>query len=159
MATIDGVVKAKTHKPFGYGILVNDKWYNSKEDPGCEKGDSVSFDDGGRNYIQGLVKTAYAAPSAPKAPYTPGARGTGGGYNRGVFPVPKSGDGSRSIVRQNALTNAIATLAIVRESTKTAITVDQAVTMVFQIARQYEAYSAGDIDVEAAKAVEDLDVV
>jgi hypothetical protein len=156
MSTVNGYVKAKSSNKFGYGILVNDKWYNSKDEPSCAKGDYVTFDDGGKNYINGLSKTtAPAGSSADKPSYA----SKSGGYNRGVFPVPKMGDGARSIIRQNALTNAVATVSMVMSSGITAkVTEDKLVEMVFKIARQYEAYSAGDIDAEAAKAVESYDV-
>ena len=154
---INGTVEAKSFNPkFGsYGMLVDGKWYNSKYEIKAEKGDEVEFDDGGKNYIKGLKVVSSggdSATSSASGPSTP-ARSVGGGYgNRGKFPIGKD-DGQRSIIRQNSLARAIEAL----EATDllTGIDPNDLVSTIISTARLFEAYSAGDIDREAAEAIND----
>lgn len=76
MAMVNGVVEGVSTKFEGkVGILVNGKWYNTKTEwapsPLPNKGDNVSFDDGGKNFIKKLKVTG-GAPAA----------GSGGGYGK-----------------------------------------------------------------------------
>ena len=78
MAAVNGVVEvAMNPNKFGkFSILVNDNWYNTKPewlDNKPEKGDVVSFDDGGKKYIKGLKITG---------------KGEGGGTS--TYSAPKS---------------------------------------------------------------------
>jgi hypothetical protein len=59
MAQVSGVVEAYSTKFDKWSIMVNDKWYNTKQEwapKGVElttlKGVEVEFDDGGKNYIK-----------------------------------------------------------------------------------------------------------
>ena len=144
MATISGVVKAKSSNRFGHGMLIEDKWYNSKFPIDVEKGDTVEFDDGGKNYIKGLKKFGSGATSntGSSAPVPGGV----GGRFRGAFPIPPN-DGSRSIVRQNSVTNAV-NLVSAMLAAKRVKEGEDLVSHVFAIAREFEKYSAGDIDAE-----------
>lgn len=80
-----------------------------------------------------------AAPAAPRS---------GGGFSRGSFPVPIT-DGSRSIIRQNSITNAV---AIVDMIPKTNDNPEDIAVQVVGVARILEAYSSGDMDAEEAEA-------
>jgi len=98
-----GQVAVVTKNRYGYGMKIegNDNWFNSKFEIGASKGDFVTFDDGGKNYINGLEKTA-GGVSTPA--------GGGGSGNQ----VPSGGGHDKrqtSIVRQNAITNANAFFA------------------------------------------------
>jgi len=119
-------------------------------------GDNVSFrfaekdGSGGIVYknLQGrITKTAAGATvaAAPASAATP-ARSYGG---KGVFPVPLD-DGSRAIIRQNALTNArelvCKTLA---DGGKIS---PKVIETVIDIAKQFESYTSGDIERFAAEA-------
>src|SRR5512139_1975412 len=108
MATVSGTVKAKSANKFGFGIMVNDKWYNSKFELACNKGDEVVFDDGGKTYVRDLKVTTAGSGGTSSVGSPVASKGASGvGYARGVFPIPTN-DGSRAIVRQNSITNAVA---------------------------------------------------
>jgi len=153
MGNVTGVVKAKSKKSaYGtYGINVNDKWYNSKYEIKAEKGDEVTFDDGDKNYCSKLkvVSSGGGVPSA--------STGSGGGgssrpnYSRGKFPIDP-GDGQRSIIRQNALTNAIKAVEL---SGEVPSELNDIIPMIIDTARNFESYTAGDLDREAAKQLGD----
>ena len=153
MSTVNGVVKAKSANKFGFGIMVNDKWYNSKYEIGCDKGDEVEFDDGGKAYVREL-KVTKAGGGAPTGGGSPMAsKGAGGtGYARGVFPLAAN-DGSRSIVRQNSITNAVALYNKLREGSPVEDE-ESAAYSVINIARIFEKYSSGDLDAELTAQID-----
>lgn len=66
MATVTGTIEAVSHKFGKFGINVDGQWYNTKQEwapnPEPSKGDTVSFDDGGKNFIKKL-KVVGGAPS------------------------------------------------------------------------------------------------
>jgi hypothetical protein len=98
------------------------------------------------NSVQLLAKgegapTATPAPTPPspsKAPYSPPTR---------PFPIPAL-HGDRAIVRQNSLTNAVNLLREDKETIK--LTPDDRANLVINVARMFEAYSCGDLDMEQA---------
>ena len=152
MSTVTGVVKAKSANKFGFGIMVNDKWYNSKYEINVDKGDEVEFDDGGKSYVRDIKVTKSGGGATATSGSTMASKGSGGtGYARGAFPIPAN-DGSRAIVRQNSITNAVALyngLTIPFES------MEESAYAVINIARIFEKYSAGDIDAELTKQIEE----
>lgn len=133
--------------------------------PDLTVGDSVSFQytekEGNGKFagvmfknIKGRV-TKMTTPLPATASAT--AVTTGRFGNKGVFPVPVT-DGSRSIIRQNSVTNATAIMtAILGEQTKTAKWEDKMAqaeaiaNAVVDVARILESYSAGDVDLEEAE--------
>lgn len=138
MSIVTGLVQAKSKTKFGYGILVADKWYNSKYDIRCDKGDTVEFEDGGRNYCNKLKVTGRAEFEAPSAPSESAA----------LSDASKpSINNHRTIIRQNALSHATA-IAIANKKTK-AITPEE----VIALARTLEGYSSGDDDMAEAEAL------
>ena len=154
MSNVTGIVKAKSANKFGFGIMVNDKWYNSKYEITCNKGDEVSFDDGGKAYVKDLsIVSAGKGAAAVSTASAAGKAVAGGGYSRGVFPVPGN-DGSRSIIRQNSITNATVPVTTMI-SNKMIKESDSLVSTIIGIAREFEKYSSGDIDVELQKVIED----
>lgn len=155
MTTVTGTVKAKSTNKFGYGIMVNDKWYNSKEAIPCNKGDEVEFDDGGKAYVRSLKVTKATDTSAVSSSSPVASKGsTGASFNRGVFPIPAN-DGSRSIVRQNSLTNALKYAECFFPKLGTGERADSYVWAIIDIARQFEKYSSGDIDTEVSKTIDE----
>ena len=157
MGQVTGIIEAKTGKSkYGtYGILVNGSWYNSKFEIKANKGDSVTFDDGGKNYVKGLKASGSGGDTAAAKT----TASSTGGRSFGKFPIPEL-DGQRAIIRQNAVTNANSFLATESVSLDSdPITVDRLI----EVARQIEAYTAGDLDamaaeslIEAATAPEDM---
>lgn len=150
MATVTGIVEAASKNKYGYGIMVNGGWYNSKWEIKASKGDEVEFDDGGKTYVQKLriVKAADGGSTAPVG----SKASTGNTSYRGVFPLAPN-DGSRSIVRQNALTNS--TNLLLGLSVGKDLKVDDAIKTILKIAREFEYYTSGDVDSDAKKAIEE----
>ncbi|MEK0325807.1 MAG: hypothetical protein QQN63_08895 [Nitrosopumilus sp.] len=118
-----GMVAVVTKNKYGYGLKLegNDQWFNSKFEPGCNKGDSVTFDDKDKRYIDNLKVSA----SAPEV--SGGVGSSAGGYDKR----------QTSIVRQNAITNANAYFALVGHKKAT-------VEELIAIAQQIEVYTLGN---------------
>lgn len=136
MSTVSGVVGWVGQNKFGkYSIKLegNDNWYNSNYEIKASKGDTVEFDDGGKKYCSKLRVIS----SGGKGSTTTTKASSG----RGVFPVPAL-DGSRAIIRQNAVTNANAFF--------TNNEVKYSVEDLIDVAKEIEAYTSGDMDAEAA---------
>jgi hypothetical protein len=155
MSTVNGVVKAKSANKFGFGIMVNDKWYNSKSEISCNKGDEVEFDDGGKAYVRDLKVTKGGSGATASSGGAMASKGTTGtSYARGVFPLAAN-DGSRSIVRQNSITNAVALYSSIVEKRDLKGDLEDSAYAIINIARIFEKYSAGDIDAELNKQIEE----
>ncbi len=82
------------------------------------------------------------APPEPKPPYQ------GGGAAGKPFPVPKT-SGERAIIRQNALTNARELVV----STQPVVNTDELVSEIIRVARRFEAYSTGDLEMDEVEKV------
>ena len=149
MAIVNGTVEAISTKFGKFGICVEGKWYNTNPEwlsVKPEKGDVVEFDDGGRNYIKKLKVISGAVPSStpstsPKAPVS-----SSGGR---TFPVGVTAP-ERTINRQNALTNAVALMSQYPVTEADDIMLNA--QTVIDIARKFESYTTGDLDLEEAKA-------
>lgn len=144
MAIVSGTVDATSNKFGKFSICVDEKWYGTKfpPSPAPARGDQVEFDDGGKNFINKL-KVVSSGGGAPAS-----APSTGGGmkYRGSGFPVDPL-DGSRAIIRQNALTNARELV----QSLAPKVSYDEQVELIIDIASKFERYSAGDIDREEAE--------
>ena len=147
MAQVEGLVQARSGKSkFGtYGMMVDDKWYNSKFEIKANKGDEVSFDDGEKNYIKGLKILSSSGPATGSSESRSGVSG-GKSYSRGKFPIEQN-DGQRSIIRQNSLTNAVNALG--HAGMIEGLKIDDMIVNIINVAREFEAFSAGDLDREA----------
>lgn len=147
MSMVTGTVKVCKQSKFGWGLLLEEdetKWYNSKFEIKASTGDNVTFDDGGKNYVNKLrvntggvvAKTGSVSNSTAPA-------------KMHLLPVPL--DNSRAIIRQNALTNAreffIGRLLGEEEE------VDKNLSEIIRIARIFENYTSGDADMETALKV------
>lgn len=143
MSMVTGTVGWVGQNKFGkYSIKLdgNETWYNSNYEIKAQKGDVVEFDDGGKKYCQKLKVinssgAGYAPPTGKPASQASG--------RMGPFPIPAK-DGQRSIIRQNAVTNANALLGNHGEP----YTVED----LLQVASEIEKYTSGDLDVEKATA-------
>jgi len=165
MSTMTGIVEQVSTKDvttkFGlkptFSFKINGTWIkHGFKNPMVSVGDEVEFDGVSGTYgietkavkvlgraTGGVPSTASsAAPSVPKS--------SSGSYGSRVFPIPPL-HGDRSIVRQNAL--ARATEVIVAARGGKPFDVDHLFTdVIIAIARSFEAYTAGDLDLAAATA-------
>ena len=165
MSAINGVVEQLATKDvttkFGvkptYSLKVDGNWVkHGFKKPPCNVGDTIEFDGEEGKYgveAKNIVVTAKGVPGAvPVASVTsikPSSTG-GGSYSARVFPIPAL-HGDRSIIRQNALARAT-DLYIGARGGKAFDLDDTTSTLVIRMARSFEAYTAGDLDLAAAKA-------
>jgi len=139
MSTVSGVVEAKSNKFDKYSILVDGNWYSSKYEIKCEKGDTVEFDDGERKYCRKLrVVGAGGAPSPATGGGATASQGSG-------FPVGTRAK-DRSIIRQNATTNARELLVGYWQTEGFPEHREDMVDEIIGVARMFEAYCTGDTD-------------
>lgn len=141
------VVEAKSKD--GKKIKIGEDWFsafNASTLEGVERGDTVSFVytlKGDWKNIKGSVRkgegtaTDAIAPIKTSTPH----------FSRGNFPIHPL-DGQRSIIRQNSLTNAVVVAQMQFSREDTLPTNEE----IISIAREFEKYSAGDLDREAAEA-------
>jgi len=141
MAQVNGLVEYKAPNKYGgFSIKVNGNFYNSKFEPKCEKGDVVTFDDGGKKYINALVVGGTASGATSAAP-TPAATGKGSYRQNGMeggFPI-HPGAYERALDRRNALNAAVAYYSSIGVTNHTAEDIVEA-------ARFFEAYTTGDME-------------
>jgi hypothetical protein len=164
---IEAVATKQVTTRFGekdtYSFKMEGEWYNAGFQKVPAKGSNVSFqyDEGrwGKELVKKSLTTNSAAGTAPAA--------VGGGANnssqsarpvgsKGVFPVPTY-DGQRSIIRQNATTNANYLLRTVKGegsgNMPIPTNIDEYVTLLINTARQIESYTTGDADAQEAKKI------
>lgn len=136
----------------------NGTWYNfGFNDPKIAVGQQVSFDYNAGTYGNDVVKGSLsvgggiaAAPTATgAAPVASSARPAYGGGRSTVFPIPAT-DNQRSIVRQNALTNARELFQSHGMSDDGDL--EKMAETIIKLARQFEAYACGDTERERALA-------
>jgi hypothetical protein len=147
MSMVTGVVEAKART--GKGIKVGDLWYSAFTAAtldGVERGDEVSFESvldktGKYNNIKGAVKKG--GTTVPVS----------GASSDGTLKVLKpSLDRERSIIRQNALTNAREHYSsVVDFKALESLSIEETCKAVIEVARIFEAYTSGDADIEVAK--------
>ena len=150
MAIVTGTVEGFNTKFGKYSVLVNGTWYGTKEEWAKVKpvnGDVVEFDDGGAKYTKNMRVVTSGGSAAPSGGGSAPAKPSGG-YSRGSFPIGLE-DGQRSIIRQNALTNA---RELVSKTVGLEFDPSATVELIIDIAREFEAYTAGDIERYEAEA-------
>ena len=155
-----GIVEAVSTKDvstkFGtkptFSMKVNGTWIKCGfKNPNVAVGYEVEFDGVSGTYgvetkSVNILRKADAAPTtatavaAPKAAYS--------GYKEKVFPIPPL-HGDRAIVRQNALARAT-DLYIAARGGKPFELEASTLDLVINLARKFEAYTAGDIDMMEA---------
>lgn len=160
MGTRSGVVEATSSK-FGFAVKIEgeDGWFSTKKpewvNPKPQKGDSITFDDGGAKYLN-KVKILSSSGGGTSASGSP-APAPAGRKGFGAFPIDPL-DGQRSIIRQNALGHAVNLISRTHElDLEDPDDLDKMTTFVIEVARRFEAYSAGDLDAaEAEEAMREL---
>jgi len=160
MSFVNGVVESLART--GKSIKVGGEWYGAFSPAslgGCKVGDTVSFawapsKDGQYKNIKGSVSVVGGGVATPAAieGSAPRSAPSGGSYGRSIaFPLPPL-DGQRVIVRQNALGHATKVVAEVLYKMDEEPMDDAAfASRIIDLARQFEAYVAGDLDLELAK--------
>lgn len=163
MSSVTGVTVAQVGAPRSvktsrgtvptYSFRCGDYWFKTGfKDHGLKVGDVVDFTYitntfGHQVDVSTIVKheggSTVAAPTA--APTGPVPKN----YRNGTFPIDPL-DGQRSIIRQNALTNA---RELVTHGMKAGVSFDsaEAAITIVSVARIFEAYTSGDTEADAVK--------
>lgn len=141
-----------------YSLKVNGTWVKCGfKNPNAGAGDEVEFDGNTGTYgletkaVNVLRKGAGTpAPAATSNTTTAVPRTTGSGYAAKVFPIPAL-HGDRAIVRQNALARATDIYIAARGGKPWELDASN-LDFVISLARKFEAYTAGDLDMAEAIA-------
>lgn len=148
MPIVNGIVEAMTDKYGKVNCLLDDgKWYSTKPEyapsPMPKKGDQIEFDSGstGKYFSKVKILGGGGASSAPTAVGKPANREITSNTSR-TFPVGPLAP-ERTINRQNALTNAVSVSNVLFDE----VTAEK----IIEVARKFEAYTTGDLDLEEAK--------
>lgn len=152
-----------------HSFQIGADWFNCNfKNPNVNVGDSIAFDyeegDYGKDVDVGSITKSAAssvgmAGSAPSPVGTPMAlRPVAPAGGKGVFPIPAL-DGQRAIVRQNALTNArelvcefAKVMAAIRKDVAFVDNPEREADRIIAVARKFEAYSCGDLDMKEVEA-------
>jgi hypothetical protein len=166
MTMMTGIVEAISTKDvntkFGnkptFSLKVNGTWVKCGfKNPNASAGDEVEFD--GNTGTYGLETKAVniirkgagtPPPSATSNTVVAVPKTTGSGYAAKVFPIPPL-HGDRAIVRQNALARAT-DIYIAARGGKPFELEGSNLDFVISLARKFEAYTAGDLDLAEAEA-------
>jgi hypothetical protein len=144
-----------------YSIKCDGEWYSyGFKKPAFSEGASIEFTFTENTYGKnveaaslrvisaGSGKAPVASPAASSEAGAPTPAGRSYGPPAKVFPIPPL-HGDRAIVRQNSLTNAVNLFREDKEIVK--LNGETRATAIIAIARMFEAYSCGDLDMEMAK--------
>jgi hypothetical protein len=139
-----------------YSFKVNGAWVSHGfKNHMANVGDEVEFDGETTTYgiqtkaVRVIARGAGAPPSAAVPSSTPTRSASYGGSR--VFPIPAL-HGDRSIVRQNALARATELYVGARGGKPFDLEVTEVSTVVIALARKFEAYTAGDLDLAEVEA-------
>lgn len=159
MPNMTGVVEQVSTKDvntkFGpkptYSAKVNGTWVKfGFKNPKVNVGDEISFNGESGTYgleAKDVTVVSRGASPASSAPVPVPTRSSTASSSR-VFPIPPL-HGDRSIVRQNALARAVELFTSARGG-KAFDVDDVATAIIIRLARGFEAYTAGDLDLAEA---------
>jgi hypothetical protein len=163
--TVESQSKKEVKTKFGmkptWSLKIDGEWYACGfTDPRVSAGDVIafSFTEGkyGKEIDKGSIMKTGAAPT-PAPTYTPtlaAAPKSAAPVSNRPFPIPPL-HGDRAIIRQNALNHATklvvdAGLAVGAGGT---VQADETADLIIHVARRFEAYACGDLDVAKAKEI------
>lgn len=158
MQVLDIVTKTVTTK-FGpkpvFSIVMEDgeTYAFGFKKPAFKAGDDIEYTSTEGKYGKEMDATSVRVTSSGKtpAPVTVTSPTAGGKWNPAPakpFPIPPL-HGDRAIIRQNSLTNARETVLSLSDR-NVAWGDEEWATRIIAMARMFEAYSAGDLDMEQA---------
>lgn len=141
-----------------YTIVANGERFSyGFKKPAFKIGDEIDFqfteNTYGKNVDLASVQLIAKGTGAPApSPSTSTAPAKAYGAPAKVFPIPAL-HGDRAIVRQNSITNATKAVCDYFDSNDDITSVDEYADLIIQVARKFEAYSCGDLDMQAAEAM------
>lgn len=155
--TVESQSKKEVKTKFGmkptWSLKIDGEWYSCGfTDPRCSPGDVINFTftEGryGKEIDKGSIMKSGSAPAAIPS-YTPVAAAapkSAAPMSNRPFPIPAL-HGDRAIIRQNALAHASRIVASHDNDEKD----DALAERVIHLARKFEAYACGDLDVAKAQ--------
>ena len=151
------IVESVSSKPvttkFGtkntYSFKADGDWYKCGfKKPSIKEGDEITFThtEGayGKEVDVASISVAGGSAPAPRAAVPTAVPKVG-------FPIAAL-DGQRSIIRQNCVTNARETFVAAHGGKPFPMDADVIAATIIDLARKFEAYATGDLDMAAAKA-------
>ena len=143
-----------------YSVKSSDgTWYkHGFKKPAFKEGDTVDIEFKDTSYGPEITSSKVVSGGASPVSSAPAARPApaSGGYSK-PFPIPPL-HGDRAIIRQNSLTNAREAWVGCHGGKAYKLDADAALEIV-SIARMFEAYSCGDMDMAMAKEMASADGV
>lgn len=156
----EGVIEALTKD--GKGFLIDGQWYKcfTPAMMKATKGDFVSFsykqvEKDGRTYnnVSGVVSGSGTSGVTPNSGTVSKVSGATQSVQRDPLMLPVLLTRERAIIRQSSLAQAVNYVSSNKDA-------GDSIVDVLAIAREFEAYASGDLDIETAKqslSMEDLD--
>ena len=158
---VENITSKEVTTKFGpkpaYSIVANGERFSyGFKKPAFKIGDEIDFQFSENTYgktvdmtsVQ-LISKGTGSPTPPPATATTAPPKAYGAPAK-VFPIPPL-HGDRAIVRQNSITNATKAVCDYFDSNDGINTVDEYADLIIQVARKFEAYSCGDLDMQAAE--------
>lgn len=158
---VENITEKEVNTKFGpkkaYSVIANGERYGyGFKKPTFIIGDEIDFQFTENTYgknvdltsVRLLVKGSGTPPPSTATTGTTAPSKPSYGASPKVFPIPAL-HGDRAIVRQNSVTNAVKLITDSVHSTDEADW-EQLADMAIAIARKFEAYSCGDLDMEQA---------
>ena len=158
---VENITSKEVTTKFGpkpaYSIVANGERFSyGFKKPAFKIGDEIDFQFSENTYgktvdmtsVQ-LISKGTGSPTPPPATATTAPPKAYGAPAK-VFPIPPL-HGDRAIVRQNSITNATKAVCDYFDSNDGINTVDEYAELIIQVARKFEAYSCGDLDMQAAE--------
>ena len=160
--TVENITEKTVNTKFGpkkaFSIKANGEWYGyGFKKPAFSIGDEVDFQFSetayGKQVDDKSVRTLSKAGDTSSPTSSAPAPAKAYGAPAKVFPIPPL-HGDRAIVRQNSVTNATKLVSDVLSKSKGDVDIkcyDDAAQLIIKIAREFEAYSCGDLDMAVAE--------
>lgn len=160
---VENITQKEVNTKFGpkpaFSITANGERFSyGFKKPAFKIGDTIDFQFTENTYGKNIDLTSVRLLSkgeGASSPSTPpvGASKPSYGASAKVFPIPPL-HGDRAIVRQNSITNAVkAVHDYLNGEDTTPGHIDDYCNMVIDVARKFEAYSCGDLDMAAAEKI------
>lgn len=155
MYVVESITTKKVNTRFGekdaFSVKANGEWFSyGFKKPVFKEGDTIEFmfstSSYGKSIDVATVKLAASAPAGGAVTSSPAPSG-GRAYSgppAKVFPVPPT-HGDRSIIRQNALTNAREVFVAACDGSFDFVP-DEIAKSIIALAKNFEMYTSGDLD-------------